>query len=382
MPARQLAAPRPRRTAPRVPARPAARSLPPAAPAPRTGQRRARRVRAGSMAAPAPAALGLKSGERPTEQGGAVGVVEAAGVGGDDGQIDQESEEQRAWGGGGEGYTRMGWWRCGCGRGKGKVQRLCCVCVRAKNGWWRHQAGGRGERADLIRKTEVWGKGWRREERRTSRLDPGVPDCIVQRLSRPVPYPSRQHESRVQVQIVRHDDRPNGADRLRDRPGLHRWHRPPHQQPVPCGRRVAPVEDEAGRHGTDEEADQALEVTDAQDSQEGREEMRLVKPFHATDAPHLHRQEGEGVETCDDASRPHGDGLVAEQVQRDGRPHHLLDVRADDGNLHHRVDGVVEPARVVLSHQLGQVAAGDDSDARRHLLQKQTHHRRPPQHPD
>ena len=85
------------------------------------------------------------------------------------------------------------------------------------------------------------------------------------------------------------------------------------------------------------------------------------------------------ADACDEAANPQPQ--PEEEVEGDRRAHHLLDVGADDGDLHHGVHDVGEPSWIVLSDRLREVLAGDDAQPRRHLLQDESHHRRPPQHP-
>ncbi len=139
-----------------------------------------------------------------------------------------------------------------------------------------------------------------------------------------------------------------------------RWRRRPRVRAlrgVAAARLESGVE-EADGDDPDEQADERLEVAHAQP---------------------VHQQEGDCVDAREQAARPQRP--PEEQLERDRRAHHLLDVAARHRQLHHEVDAERDPPRVAVAHALGQVAAGDEAQPRAALLQNEADHGAPPEHP-
>ena len=95
----------------------------------------------------------------------------------------------------------------------------------------------------------------------------------------------------------------------------------------------------------------------------------------------LDREEGERVDARDQAAHPHGDCLVAQEVDCHTCANDLLNIGGDDSELHVGVYHIVEPARVFGAYSLCEIAARHYAQSRAHLLQDESHEGRPKEDP-
>ena len=153
----------------------------------------------------------------------------------------------------------------------------------------------------------------------------------------------------MQVQVVRHDGRPEDADGREERLGIARDARRGHEPARrldEAGARERELVEEAARDNHDERRDEALE------------------PLRA--AP-LEREDDADVEAGErDAER---DGHAEEERDRERRAEHLGELGRDDRDLrgepHHD-----RRARPPLARARSEIAPGRDAEARAHHLEE------------
>mmetsp|Transcript_46075 Transcript_46075/g.114561 ORF Transcript_46075/g.114561 Transcript_46075/m.114561 type:complete len:264 (+) Transcript_46075:1650-2441(+) len=172
--------------------------------------------------------------------------------------------------------------------------------------------------------------------------------------------PPRQHQRRVQVQVVRHDDRPQQPHRRQHPVSRPRHAR--HHQPAEDGEDVWARDDEVGPeadgHEANESGEQELEPLDAEVADE---------------------EEGECVDEGEEHARPQRD--VEQQLERHCTADDGLKVGPDDGDLRHGEEEDAHGSRVLEPTQLGQALARHVAQPHGQALQQQPSGCRPHEHP-
>ena len=103
--------------------------------------------------------------------------------------------------------------------------------------------------------------------------------------------------------------------------------------------------------------------------------------FEVASTAVVNEEESESVEARDEAAVNERNAVVAEELDGNGAAEHLLDIRADDRDLHHEVNEERLVGREVKLGALGEIIARNNPNSRRQVLEQQPNQYGGEQHP-